>query len=37
MGKLDAIPAVIVRGYDYDRGDGAASEIVREQALDLFP
>jgi len=37
MGKLDAIPAAIVRGYDYDRGDGAAAEIVREQALDLFP
>lgn len=37
MGKLDAIPAAIVRGYEYDRGDGSASEIVREQALDLFP
>ncbi|MEX2372868.1 MAG: coenzyme F420-0:L-glutamate ligase, partial [Dehalococcoidia bacterium] len=37
MGKLDAIPAAIVRGYDYDRGDGAATEIVREQAMDLFP
>ena len=37
MGKLDAIPAAIVRGYEYDRGEGAAAEIVREQALDLFP
>lgn len=36
MGKLDAIPAAILRGYDYDAGEGAAAEIVREQALDLF-
>ena len=37
MGKLDAIPAAIVRGYDYERGEGAAAEIVREQPMDLFP
>ena len=37
MGKLDAIPVAIVRGYDYDRGEGSAQEIVRELALDLFP
>ena len=37
MGKLDAIPVAIVRGYEYDRGEGAATEIVREMALDLFP
>ena len=37
MGKLDAIPAAILRGYNYDRGEGAAAEIVREQPLDLFP
>lgn len=37
MGKLAAIPAAIVRGYAYDRGEGAAAEIVREPALDLFP
>ncbi|MDA0270744.1 MAG: coenzyme F420-0:L-glutamate ligase [Chloroflexi bacterium] len=37
MGKLDAIPAAIVRGFNYERGEGAATEIVREMALDLFP
>ncbi len=37
MGKLDSIPVAIVRGYEYDRGEGAAAEIVREQPLDLFP
>jgi coenzyme F420-0:L-glutamate ligase/coenzyme F420-1:gamma-L-glutamate ligase len=37
MGKLDAIPVAIVRGYDYDRGEGYAAEIVREMPLDLFP
>ncbi|MDA1010918.1 MAG: coenzyme F420-0:L-glutamate ligase [Chloroflexi bacterium] len=37
MGKLDAIPAALVRGYSYDRGEGSAQEIVREFALDLFP
>ncbi|MSQ30884.1 MAG: coenzyme F420-0:L-glutamate ligase [Dehalococcoidia bacterium] len=37
MGKLDAIPAAIVRGYAYEAGEGAAAEIVREQPLDLFP
>ena len=37
MGKLDAIPVAILRGYDYDRGEGYATEIVREMPLDLFP
>lgn len=37
MGKLEAIPVAIVRGFEYERGDGSASEIVREFALDLFP
>ncbi len=37
MGKLDAIPVAIVRGYEYEAGEGAAAEIVREPALDLFP
>jgi len=37
MGKLDAVPVAIVRGYEYDRGEGAATEIVREMAMDLFP
>lgn len=37
MGKLDAIPVAILRGYAYDRGEGSAAEIVREPLLDLFP
>ena len=37
MGKLDAIPVAIVRGYEYEHGEGYASEIVREMPLDLFP
>jgi coenzyme F420-0:L-glutamate ligase/coenzyme F420-1:gamma-L-glutamate ligase len=37
MGKVDAIPTAIVRGYDYERGEGRSDEIVREMELDLFP
>ena len=37
MGKLDAVPVALVRGFAYERGDGSAAEIVREMALDLFP
>lgn len=37
MGKLDAVPAAIVRGFPYQPGEGSAQEIVRAQALDLFP
>ncbi len=36
MGKLDAIPAAIVRGFDYDRGEGSTAEIVRARESDLF-
>ena len=36
MGKNDAIPAVIVRGFDYDRGEGSAAELVRAREHDLF-
>jgi len=37
MGKSDGVPVAIIRGYEYPRGDGSASEIVRESELDLFP
>jgi coenzyme F420-0:L-glutamate ligase/coenzyme F420-1:gamma-L-glutamate ligase len=37
MGKSDGVPVAIIRGYDYPRGNGSASEIVREMELDLFP
>lgn len=36
MGKLDAVPAAIVRGFPYEAGEGAASELVRPLELDLF-
>ncbi|MBN2335438.1 coenzyme F420-0:L-glutamate ligase [Candidatus Bathyarchaeota archaeon] len=35
-GKADGVPVVIVRGYDYPEGDGAASELVRPLEEDLF-
>jgi coenzyme F420-0:L-glutamate ligase/coenzyme F420-1:gamma-L-glutamate ligase len=37
MGKVDGVPAAIVRGYPYQRGEGSSAEIVREPELDLFP
>ncbi len=37
MGKLDGIPAAIVRGYRFEAADGEAAEIVRGPELDLFP
>ncbi|HWE60826.1 MAG TPA: coenzyme F420-0:L-glutamate ligase [Chloroflexota bacterium] len=36
MGKLDRVPAAIVRGYAYDRGAGSARMLVRRPELDLF-
>ncbi|MFN8639484.1 MAG: coenzyme F420-0:L-glutamate ligase [Dehalococcoidia bacterium] len=36
MGKLDAVPAAIVRGFPYQPGEGSASELVRPMELDLF-
>jgi coenzyme F420-0:L-glutamate ligase / coenzyme F420-1:gamma-L-glutamate ligase len=36
MEKLAAIPAVIVRGFPYDRGEGSARDIVRPMERDLF-
>jgi coenzyme F420-0:L-glutamate ligase/coenzyme F420-1:gamma-L-glutamate ligase len=37
MEKLAAIPAAIVRGAVYERGEGSAREIVRPFERDLFP
>ena len=37
MGKSDAIPVAIVRGYPYEPGEGSAREIVRAPEHDLFP
>jgi coenzyme F420-0:L-glutamate ligase/coenzyme F420-1:gamma-L-glutamate ligase len=34
--KLDAVPVAIVRGYPYPRGEGSATQIVRDPEKDLF-
>ena len=36
MGKTQAVPAVIVRGYRYQRGTEAAERLVRAASEDLF-
>ena len=36
MGKLDAVPVVVVRGYTPAPGPGSARELLRDPGLDLF-
>jgi coenzyme F420-0:L-glutamate ligase/coenzyme F420-1:gamma-L-glutamate ligase len=36
MGKLDAMPVAIVRGYAYTPGAGSARELLRDPSQDLF-
>jgi coenzyme F420-0:L-glutamate ligase/coenzyme F420-1:gamma-L-glutamate ligase len=36
MKKTSRIPVVIIRGYEYDRGEGSAQELVRAKERDLF-
>lgn len=36
MDKDRGIPAVLVRGYPYQRGEGRAAELLRERTKDLF-
>jgi len=36
MGKAEAIPAVIVRGYKYDPSGGSAKALIRPAEADLF-
>ncbi|MCC6176957.1 MAG: coenzyme F420-0:L-glutamate ligase [Chloroflexi bacterium] len=36
MGKLDRVPAAVVRGYAYEPGEGHSRELVRPAELDLF-
>jgi F420-0:gamma-glutamyl ligase len=36
MGKKDGVPAVIVRGYDAERKESSAQELLRPEAEDLF-
>ena len=37
MEKLAGVPAAIMRGLDYERGEGSARELVRPFERDLFP
>ncbi len=37
MGKVDGVPAAIVRGYRAPSGDGSARDLVMPPQLDLFP
>jgi coenzyme F420-0:L-glutamate ligase/coenzyme F420-1:gamma-L-glutamate ligase len=36
MGKLDRVPAVVIRGYRYPPGCGTARQLVREAERDMF-
>lgn len=36
MGKADGIPVVIIKGYDYPKGDGTAQELIYPEEKDLF-
>ncbi len=36
-GKMDGRPVALIRGYDYPRGNGAATDIVLESAKNFFP
>ena len=36
MGKLDRVPAAVVRGYVFEPAEGSARELVRPAELDLF-
>jgi coenzyme F420-0:L-glutamate ligase/coenzyme F420-1:gamma-L-glutamate ligase len=36
MGKIDAVPVAIVRGYAYQAAEGSARELIRDPNFDLF-
>ena len=36
MGKTENVPAAIVRGYDYERAIGAASDLIMPPERDMF-
>ena len=36
-GKVAQRPVVVVRGYEYQPGEGGASALVMDRELDLFP
>jgi coenzyme F420-0:L-glutamate ligase/coenzyme F420-1:gamma-L-glutamate ligase len=36
MNKLDNVPVAVIRGYDYPRGTGSLTELIRAPERDLF-
>ena len=36
MGKLDRVPAAVVRGYEFEPAEGRATELVRPAEFDMF-
>jgi coenzyme F420-0:L-glutamate ligase/coenzyme F420-1:gamma-L-glutamate ligase len=36
MGKLGGVPAALIRGYEYQDGEGSARELVRAPEKDIF-
>ena len=36
MGKLDACPVAIVRGYPFERAEGRAGDLIMDPARDMF-
>lgn len=36
MNKLDNVPVAIIRGYDYPRGEGSLTQLMRDPGSDLF-
>ncbi|MCS7363835.1 MAG: coenzyme F420-0:L-glutamate ligase [archaeon GB-1867-035] len=36
MGKADGIPVVIIKGYDYPKGEGTTQELIYPEEKDLF-
>ena len=35
-GKTNRCPFVVVRGYDYPRGEGSAADLIMPESMDLF-
>jgi coenzyme F420-0:L-glutamate ligase/coenzyme F420-1:gamma-L-glutamate ligase len=36
MNKLDNVPVALIRGYDYPRGPGSLTRLLRAPERDLF-
>jgi coenzyme F420-0:L-glutamate ligase/coenzyme F420-1:gamma-L-glutamate ligase len=36
MGKIDMVPVAVIRGFDYDRGDGTGHDLIMDPTKDLF-